>query len=77
MTQNEIGEEIYKYIISEEPLHIENSSIFLDGAQQAGKRGLGDSSEILNFLAPNDIGTRGIQKNVSIEIINFKVKTVD
>ena len=77
MTQNEIGEEIYKYIISEEPLHIENSSIFLDGAQQAGKRGLGDSSEVLSLLAPTDIGTRGIQKNVSIEIINFKVKTVD
>jgi hypothetical protein len=75
--QDEIGEEIYKYIISEEPLHIENSSIFLDGAQQAGKRGLGDSSEVLSLLAPTDIGTRGIQKNVSIEIINFKVKTVD
>lgn len=77
MNQNEIGDETYKYIISEEPLHIENSSIFIDGAQQAGKRGLGDQDEVLSLLAPVNVGTRGIHKNVSIEIINFPVKTVE
>jgi len=77
MNQNEIGEETYKYIISEEPLHIENSSIIIDGAQQAGKRGVGDDEAVLSFLAPVNVGTRGINKNVSIEIINFQVKTVE
>jgi len=77
MNQNEIGEETYKYIISEEPLHIENSSIFIDGAQQAGKRGLGDSGEIFDFLSPAQLGTRGISKDISIEVINFNVKTVE
>jgi metacaspase-1 len=77
MNQNEIGEETYKYIISEEPLHIENSSIIIDGAQQAGKRGIGDDEAVLSFLAPVNVGTRGINKNVSIEIINFQVKTVE
>ncbi len=77
MNQNEIGEETYKYIISEEPLHIENSSIFIDGAQQAGKRGLGESREIMDFLSPTQLGTRGISKDISIEVINFNVKTVE
>ena len=77
MNQNEVGEETYKYIISEEPLHFENSSIFVDGAQQAAKRGVGNNSEILDFLSPANVGTRGISKEVSIEIMNFQIKTIE
>jgi hypothetical protein len=77
MRQTEVGKEIYKYIISEEPLQITNSSIFIEGARQSGKRGVGNGDEIFEFLAPSEVGKRGIQKDVSIEVINFPITTTE
>ena len=77
MRQTEVGKEIYKYIISEEPLQITNSSIFIEGARQSGKRGVGNGDEIFEFLAPSEVGKRGIQKDMSIEVINFPITTTE